>query len=91
MWFKVLVLCFALFHDTNAKCTVIDSKTKERADCVFPFTLSTDPEKVYTNCTNFLKGERFWCSTKVRYILKRLCLNRVTLLKCGILVFMVKN
>ena len=54
--------------DTNAKCTVIDSKTKERADCVFPFTLSTDPEKVYTNCTNFLKGERFWCSTKVRYI-----------------------
>ena len=68
MWLKVLVLCSALFHGTNAKCTVTDSKTKERADCVFPFTLSTDPEKVYTNCTNFLKGERFWCSTKVRYI-----------------------
>ena len=71
MWFKVLVLCFALFHITNAKCTVTDSKTKERRDCVFPFTLSTDPEKVYTNCTNFLKEERFWCSTKVRYVLGR--------------------
>ena len=69
MCFKVLVLCFALFHDTSAKCTVIDSKTKERAGCVFPFTLSTDPEKVYINCTNFLKEERFWCSTKVRYAL----------------------
>ena len=77
----VFVFSFiTLVHDCLGvlQCSVTDQMSKEEKQCAFPFVLDSNPDFENIECTNQNDPDgRYWCSTKVSQIMKRL-LNRWT-------------
>ena len=45
-----------------------EENSNEQKQCIFPFTLVTDPDVVYNECTKIHDSfGKYWCSTKVSH------------------------
>jgi len=45
---------------------VIENKSNEQKQCIFPFALQSDPSFSYNECTSkHISDGRYWCSTKI--------------------------
>ena len=63
-----LVIFLTLFSNIRSilQCFVKENSSNEQKHCIFPFTLDTDPDFVYNECTKIHDNfGKYWCSTKV--------------------------
>ena len=63
-----LVILLNLFSNITSilQCFVKENSSNEQKQCIFPFTLVTDPDVVYNECTKIHDSfGKYWCSTKV--------------------------
>merc|ERR1711971_602031 len=63
-----LVIFLNLFSNIRSilQCFVKENSSNEQKNCIFPFTLDTDPDFAYNECTKIYDNSgKYWCSTKV--------------------------
>ena len=63
-----VVIFLNLFSNIRSilQCFVKENSSNEQKNCIFPFTLDTDPDFAYNECTKIYDNSgKYWCSTKV--------------------------